>query len=766
MRIKPNPITELYKSTDIDLRNLLQPHMDSEPLARATVLLLDYIEGQLPGNVVFLTVQRTDVSRTDSTLCLLFLTTWAEAAGLKSVNTKSEMAEAWSLLRQAQALISDRTSAELVACIRCTEARLFGLHGNISRCEAALRAAIDIVPRESPRRRTFIFALGSLLAQLGRLSEIETELTRLEKTSASIAWISRTASLRFVNSIETGRFEEATQWRAGTKLSNAHSIPLAPRIEKYQRILELFSGKQNQGPENVQDLPDWALALRCLLMGNSHQALRWARLCEKMNPETIAGIGLTSFNLIRAELAEGNVGAARRLLDLRRQQGNTHYLDDFFLARADILEGNPTSSAPRFVAVLQAAERHNATARLEMELRLALEMPRDRVFRLTLSAHPIRSVAHSTPRSSLSVSSSASEGEALSGVHRLIGTSTAMENLRRTVIHLAPLGSPLIITGETGTGKELVARALHEESPRREAPFIAVNCGTIPESLLESELFGHEKGAFSGATAAHRGLFEEAGEGTLLLDEMGDVPPRLQSALLRVLESGEIRPVGSSRPRTIRCRIIAATNADLRTRAAEGRFRSDVLFRLCRLEIHIPPLRERRDDIIPLATYFLNLGRPAGVRAVMTPALGELLMRYPWPGNVRELRNAIERMRIMNSDKLHYDIPDLELEDASALTLLHRCEPIPASLPESQRTQQVFLDGSSTVRRLTRLRELFRSHRLLTRAEVVAALGVSPNTATRDLQLLCREGLIEKKQPTASPRSAYFVLREDHPTTP
>jgi transcriptional regulator with PAS, ATPase and Fis domain len=196
----------------------------------------------------------------------------------------------------------------------------------------------------------------------------------------------------------------------------------------------------------------------------------------------------------------------------------------------------------------------------------------------------------------------------------------------------------VLIVGETGTGKELVARALHEESERAAEPFLAVNCGAISESLLESELFGHESGAFTGARRAHRGLFEAAGRGTLLLDEIGDTSPRLQVALLRVLETGEVRPVGSSTSRKVRCRVLAATNADLTGMVGEGRFRKDLYFRLDRIAIRIPPLRERGEDILSLADHFLSEDRHDGHRPTMSEALKAALLAHQWSGNVRELR--------------------------------------------------------------------------------------------------------------------------------
>jgi two-component system response regulator AtoC len=209
--------------------------------------------------------------------------------------------------------------------------------------------------------------------------------------------------------------------------------------------------------------------------------------------------------------------------------------------------------------------------------------------------------------------------------------------------------STVLISGESGTGKEVLARAIHAQSPRRNEPFVAVNCGAIPENLLESELFGHAKGAFTGADRARRGLFVEADGGTLFLDEIGEMPTALQVKLLRVLQEEEVRPLGEAKPRTVDVRIIAATARKLDAEVAAGRFREDLFYRLNVVPLEVPPLRERPRDVPLLADHFIEhfrtaLGKP--VRAISDEAL-ERLVAYRWPGNVRELENVIERAVIL-----------------------------------------------------------------------------------------------------------------------
>jgi two-component system, NtrC family, response regulator HydG len=226
----------------------------------------------------------------------------------------------------------------------------------------------------------------------------------------------------------------------------------------------------------------------------------------------------------------------------------------------------------------------------------------------------------------------------------IVGVSEAMERVRALIEHFANSASATLITGESGTGKELVARALHSGGARKNRPFLAVNCGAIAEALIDSELFGHERGAFTGAHARHAGLFDAADGGVLFLDEIGDMPPQTQVRLLRILQEGEVRPVGATQSHTVDVRVIAATNVDLKRAMREGKFREDLYYRLSPLRIDLPALRDRLEDIPHIARRLLDRhGRRVGRASVsFSDAAMAALTAYPWPGNVRELANAIE----------------------------------------------------------------------------------------------------------------------------
>ena len=250
--------------------------------------------------------------------------------------------------------------------------------------------------------------------------------------------------------------------------------------------------------------------------------------------------------------------------------------------------------------------------------------------------------------------------ERVAGPTKLIGDSSAMERVRQMIAKVAPANSTVLILGETGTGKELVARSLHEQSARREAPFVAINCGALPENLIESELFGHKKGSFTGADEHRTGLFEVADGGTLFLDEIGELPKAMQAKLLRVLESREIRRVGDNTSIKVDVRVVSATHRHLDQMVASGDFREDLLFRINTFELQLPSLRQRAADVPQLAAHLAKhfLSGASKASELFTPAALDRLTGYAWPGNVRELANVVEHASIL-CDKLPIDVEHL-----------------------------------------------------------------------------------------------------------
>ena len=274
----------------------------------------------------------------------------------------------------------------------------------------------------------------------------------------------------------------------------------------------------------------------------------------------------------------------------------------------------------------------------------------------------------------------------------LIGASPAIEEVRQLVAKVAPARSTVLVAGESGTGKELVARSIHEQGRHREQPFVAINCGAIPEGLIESELFGHEKGSFTGAVDSKPGLFEVAGAGTIFLDEVGELPPPVQVKLLRALQERKVRRVGGSADVAVNARIVAATNRDLNEEVRAGRFREDLFYRLNVIQIRMPPLRERREDIPLFLEHYLvrfaaELGRPP---ARLSPEAARLLGAWSYPGNVRELANVVERAATLCEGDLveARDLPPALRGPGGAAA----AEPV-ATVPEGGLDLQAHLDA-------------------------------------------------------------------------
>ncbi|WP_457575069.1 sigma-54-dependent transcriptional regulator [Desulfolithobacter sp.] len=304
-------------------------------------------------------------------------------------------------------------------------------------------------------------------------------------------------------------------------------------------------------------------------------------------------------------------------------------------------------------------------------------------------------------------------------LHDLVGRSPAMLRLFHFIERIANSAGTVLLEGETGTGKEVIARAIHRASVRSKAPFVAVNCAAIPEGLLESELFGHVRGAFTDATTDKRGLFVEASGGTILLDEIGEMPLAVQAKILRVLQERQVRPVGSNQSIPMDARVIAATNRNLREEAGQGRFREDLYYRLNIFKIEVPPLRERREDIPLLINAFLNRHEQAGIQAVVSREAMRFFLDYPWPGNIRELENVIERC--------------VFLAENGVITL----QDLPPEMLESFQTPVHFFD-KEPIQPLAELEERYIRHVLDrcggNKQKAATLLGINRKTILRKLK--------------------------------
>ncbi len=758
-----HPMIEAYLARPAEFGRVIQElPAPLGPIEGAIRAMNDVHTGRTPVADALRAAETVALDGCDPDLAILFLYMWAYTA--KKARRPGDVA---ALVQRMGELASARTPPELRACHLFGQVFLAEDRGDTLRIEALHREVAAILPRDSPRYPSALLERAYFLSCLCRGGEVREELERVCRQGS--ARLRRDAQgMLLAHCLETGRVEEARRLEAQIGPSPPFGRFFLEAFEERRALLRLLEAARETPPRPPEpaDLPPVARPVALLLLGRAEEALAEARREAAEGARAfLVDTEIPGFNLIRAELACGHGEAARRLLEMRRSRGNVHPLDGLFLARVENLAGRREEAARRLAEALKFVEGAGAEGRLDFELRLAHELRPSELVALVREAERLARGRGAGARPPAGVPA-VRPG---TGVRRLVGPSPEMGRVREEILRFAALDASVLVAGETGTGKELVARALHEEGPRAREPFLAVNCGAIAESLLESELFGHERGAFTGAERAHAGLFEQAGRGTLLLDEIGEIPPRLQVALLRVLETGEVRPVGGTRSRRVSCRVVAATNADLPRLVEEGRFRRDLLYRLRRLEVHVPPLRERAGDVVALVEHLLSEGRGEEAGEVrLSPALREALERAPWRGNVRELRNVVERMRILSSDALAYDLGDLlrASPDAGETSPPTGEAPAPAApsaaaapAPPPADEESFLRAGTNPLRRRERLRDLFRRHRILTRAEAARLLRVCADTVTADLKALQAEGLVEKVRPTESPRTHFFALR-------
>jgi len=455
------------------------------------------------------------------------------------------------------------------------------------------------------------------------------------------------------------------------------------------------------------------------------------------------------YTRIRVELCHKNTEAAFQLLRLKINSGNLHYMDDFFLARVELLKGNLDKASLYFHKTYLACENYVALNRLNIELNMAWEIkPSDLLFISKNISNKKTSNLEDINYHDYLVT------DTLIGKNRLIGKSEEIKSLKSKITQFSDSNLPILITGEKGVGKEIVAKAIHEESSRKDEPFLTINCGAIADSLLQSELFGHMAGSFSGATSSHNGIFIEAGKGTVFLDEIGEISPAMQVALLRVLENKEVRPIGGTQQIPFKCQILLATNANLHELVENKSFREDLYYRMQRLTIVVPPLRERNLDVIPLAKYFLKQFRHSSLAPVFSNDLELALINFDWPGNIRQLKNEIEKMDLIQSRKPRYELSDCNFlsEDQIPKVSSNRIE-------KQNAIQQTVEKPYSGKQRLDKIIELFESQKELTRQEFANKMNISLPTATSDLKKLVKKNIIQRIEPSASSRSLYFILK-------
>ena len=674
------------------------------------------------------------------------------------------------------ALVSESTPPELKAIASLMIGYPCSVSGNHRRKFELIESFMTDISRESQYYSKFGGLYAMIFLWHGRGTKVaalleEIEIPQFDRPGFQMAQLSDCAL--------TGKLELVPSLLEDLKASGMHKYKRAfgNLHQMTCELLRVMGGvEEHLLPfESVGSFPCssyWIRSTEALLKGDADEAIHWAKLHADAGSEFKNTIWLEFLDhtLVRAELSNGNGRAAKRLLCELRERGSVNIIDQFFFARAERLLGNHSAAAVHFAKLQESVERYEATKRLDFEARIACELAPTDLLKFGIDASKVSqeiTVEHTfkTP--------------VKKGIEAIVSASPKMEEVKESILQFAGLSHPVLITGETGTGKELVAQAIHEHSNRANAPFLAINCAAIPDALIESELFGHASGAFTGAEKSYNGLFRDAAQGTVFLDEIADISPRLQVALLRVLETSEVKPVGSSSVFTVHCRVIAATNRDLSHLVARKTFRSDLFFRLQRLEVLLPPLRDRTEDIALLADHFLNTGRGSSERAECSRAMQERFEAYSWPGNVRELRNVVERIRLLNSDRLQYGsedlhwpaesvVPEIREESVSQVSPKEEVvegirETVPSPEPKekredlSTRLHEFLSERDSMLRRRERICEMFDHVEKLKPSEIASFLGVGRRTVSRDLAVLCEEGVLKKITPTASSRSNYYI---------
>ena len=571
----------------------------------------------------------------------------------------------------------------------------------------------------------------------------------LENKSSNV---NRIEISRFVHSIETYQVEKIQKIKSIIFDKNfsigdgaSQYLDILPHYKLLYEVLfetDNFSENYFAADKNI-------LTMYYILKRNTQKALKVAKefFVYDLSP-------FLTFNLLRCELINKNYESAYQCLKKFIAEDAEHFLIYLFYSRIEIAKGNRETACKYFSKSIELSKRYNSEKLFDFELSLSYELSMGDLRYLLENANKVSVKTIKLDKSLLPMITPIDD--------KIIGHSPAIIEIKDKIKNYAESDIPVLITGETGVGKELVAKALHQQSKRKEYPYFAINCGSLSESLLLSELFGHEAGSFTGANKAHKGLFESVGKGSIFLDEIGEITPTLQVALLRVLDQNEFKAVGSNTFKKCQCRILFATNADLEKLVLENKFRKDLLFRLKRLEIVIPSLRNRKMDIPDLAKQYFSIGRSDGKTPEFSAEFMEALMNYSWPGNIRQLKNEIEKMRLLFSEKLFYSIEDLpEFAKAAILknSISEKQIDLPSSNPNHKAVEYILNNSKNPIRRLDKLKELFLKHKKFTRKELIEITQLAPKTVTRDLEQLCKDGIIERVMPSRIARTHFFVLK-------
>lgn len=699
----------------------------------------------------------------DSDLFLFFIT-----LSIACLTQHQQLEKAKSLVSIGSNLVNPKIHPVIHSFYLQVCSRLKFFYGELEEEKRLMEESLQLIKRDSPKYKPIFINYAYLLARSGKLKDLSLEDEKIlkEELNSPLEKGSLANEVRMADCIVRGDYEKGYEHLSAYHRANEFKI--SSRYENASFSLKVLSRNRD-----LTSFPDSYLKDFAVIFDDFYES-RWGVIADKM--KKILSIEATNpyvyfiskYLCLHYELSNKNSGKAKLILIDNQKKGKAHFLDDLFYARIALIESKRNDALYLFKRLMLNVHKYGFMYRLEFELQFAKEISSADLFFLLQKANEFKD-----KKILLEEKVEVLSEKRYEGLDLIIGNSAPIEKVKTLIQKFAIIAEPILITGETGTGKELVAKAIHDIGVNAKEPFLAINCGSLTDTLLQSELFGYEAGAFTGAQKEKKGIFEAAGKGTVFLDEFEDVSPKMQSSLLRILETNEIRLIGGTKSRIIYCKIVIATNVSLKSLVAKKTFRDDLYFRLARYEIKLPALKARQADIPELIQHFLSAQNDKEFSPMIDADLLKTLINYDWPGNIRELRNVIERMKTLHPAKNIYGINDFEFDqlenfsetkkiaNATPNTVTQKTQSADSNshASEEERIQKIIEKGFKIENRLLFLKDLFLKYKKLSRSQVREILKVNPITADSALKMLCEEGFIIKKTPTKSTKSHYYEIK-------
>lgn len=749
-------IVEKYINTNITLYKIIKDHYNKNEFLESVMMdVIEEIHHKDVNLKLLIDIDKALIKgHQDPNLYLIFIT-----SSILYTCLYNQLEKANSLCSIGSSLASEKIHPMVKAFFTQSRAKLLRIEGKVQESMDLMNVFISLIDKKCQRYYTYFNNYTSMLASQGMLKENGEYLLDTDDHKLELVQLLGKIEAKLSNCVVIGDVIEGLKLFKEYKFKSIEGLPY--RLQVYQSLLKVIAGDFDATKYEDETFKPFVLVLESLSACKIEDAIKQHQVFLKTNWPQVYMKHFVDYLPLHFEINLGKKGMARHIIQEKINSGNVHFMDDLYLGRIQLLEHDIEGANASFTRLTENIKKYDALHRLKFELQFAKEMKLPQVLQLINGWQSNSNV----PLPKLKPESVNKPKTQDKGVGLLVGKSQAVSHLKELVKKYATINAPVLVTGETGTGKELVSRAIHEEGDHSKEPFLAINCGALTDTLLQSELFGYEAGAFTGAQKQRKGIFEAAGKGTVFLDEFGDISAKLQVSLLRVLESGEIRLIGGNHTRKVECKIVIATNVDLHRAVVTEKFREDLYFRLARFEIKLPSLRERMEDLPELINYFLMMNsKDSGQSKSISKELMSSLTAYHWPGNIRELKNEIDRLCILN--------PNKEVLESSNFDFDHLQEPPEIKLKRQDSKAsaniiatndfvedpilKIIQKGFPIEKRQDQLKNLFIKYKKLTRSQIMEINKVGPSTATKDLAVLLDAGFIVRRSPTKSPRTDYF----------